>query len=200
MILPTLLLISGFPNSSVGKESACNAGDTSLIPGLGRPAWRRERLPTPVFWPGEFHGLYSPRGHTESDILVSPFLTQRLPPSQTPSWFSLLSKKYVLYFSLRGPVTFQLILFVHMSWGQVYVLLFIFNLSQSLSQCLIYNRWALNVCSVEQNRVCARRQVNQSHIRWKWKHQCRILLLNFHGLNKEYFRMDEECTNYMPSY
>ena len=20
--------------------------------------WRRERLPTPVFWPGEFHGLY----------------------------------------------------------------------------------------------------------------------------------------------
>ena len=22
--------------------------------------WRRERLPTPVFWPGEFHGLYSP--------------------------------------------------------------------------------------------------------------------------------------------
>ena len=29
--------------------------------------WRRERLPTPVFLPGEFHGLCSPRGHTESD-------------------------------------------------------------------------------------------------------------------------------------
>ena len=26
----------GFPDSSVGKESACNAGDLSLIPGLGR--------------------------------------------------------------------------------------------------------------------------------------------------------------------
>ena len=26
---------------------------------------RRERLPTPVFWPREFHGLYSPWGHTE---------------------------------------------------------------------------------------------------------------------------------------
>ena len=25
------------------------------------------RLPTPVFWPGEFHGLYSPRGRKESD-------------------------------------------------------------------------------------------------------------------------------------
>ena len=28
--------ISGFPDSSVGKESACNAEDPSLIPGLGR--------------------------------------------------------------------------------------------------------------------------------------------------------------------
>ena len=24
--------------------------------------WGRKQLPTPVFWPGEFHGLYSPRG------------------------------------------------------------------------------------------------------------------------------------------
>ena len=28
----------GFPNSSVGKESACNAEDPSLIPELGRSA------------------------------------------------------------------------------------------------------------------------------------------------------------------
>ena len=27
----------------------------------------RERLPTPVSWPGEFHGLYSPCGHKKSD-------------------------------------------------------------------------------------------------------------------------------------
>ena len=26
----------GFPGSSAGKESACNAGDPGLIPGLGR--------------------------------------------------------------------------------------------------------------------------------------------------------------------
>ena len=30
------LLIKGFSGSSVGKESACNAGDPSSIPGLGR--------------------------------------------------------------------------------------------------------------------------------------------------------------------
>ena len=46
-----------FPCGSAGKESAHNAGDLGSIP------WRRERLPTPVFWPGEFHGLYSPWGH-----------------------------------------------------------------------------------------------------------------------------------------
>ena len=49
----------GFPYGSAGKESACNEGDLSSIPQLRR----RERLPTPVFWPGEFHGLYSPWGH-----------------------------------------------------------------------------------------------------------------------------------------
>ena len=29
--------------------------------------WRRERLTTPVFWPGECHGLHSPWGGKESD-------------------------------------------------------------------------------------------------------------------------------------
>ena len=29
---------------------------------------RRESLPTPVFWPGEFHGLYSPWGRKELDM------------------------------------------------------------------------------------------------------------------------------------
>ena len=33
---------------------------------VGKIAWRKERLPTPV-WPGEFHGLYSPWGCQESD-------------------------------------------------------------------------------------------------------------------------------------
>ena len=36
------------PWCSAGKESACKAGDPSLIPGLRRPPWRTDRLPTPV--------------------------------------------------------------------------------------------------------------------------------------------------------
>ena len=38
-----------FPGSSAGKVSTWNAGNPSLIPGLGRSCWRRDRLPTPVF-------------------------------------------------------------------------------------------------------------------------------------------------------
>ena len=34
---------------------------------VGKIPWRRERLPTPVFWTGEFHGLYSPWGLKKSD-------------------------------------------------------------------------------------------------------------------------------------
>ena len=34
---------------------------------VGKIPWRRETLPTPVIWPGEFHGLYSPWGRTKSD-------------------------------------------------------------------------------------------------------------------------------------
>ena len=32
------IFLRDFPDSSVGKESACNAGDPGLIPGLGRSA------------------------------------------------------------------------------------------------------------------------------------------------------------------
>ena len=31
-------------------DSACNAEDPGSIPGSGRSPWRRDRLPTPVFW------------------------------------------------------------------------------------------------------------------------------------------------------
>ena len=40
--------------------------------------WRRERLPTAVFWPGEFHGLYSPWGRKESDTTEQLSLTHSL--------------------------------------------------------------------------------------------------------------------------
>ena len=38
------------PHSSVGKESACNAEDASLIPGLGRSPGEGIGYPLQYFW------------------------------------------------------------------------------------------------------------------------------------------------------
>ena len=51
----------------MGKESACNAGDTgdaSLILESGRFPWRKKWQPAPVFLPGEFHGQRSLVGYS----------------------------------------------------------------------------------------------------------------------------------------
>ena len=49
----------GSPCGLAGKKSTYNAGDLGSIPGfypwVTKIPWRRERLPTPEFWPGEFH-------------------------------------------------------------------------------------------------------------------------------------------------
>ena len=56
----------GFPCGSAGKESAHNVEDLGSIPELGRfPG--EGKGPTPVFWLGEFHGLYSPWDRKELD-------------------------------------------------------------------------------------------------------------------------------------
>ena len=67
-----LLQYSWASSGSGGKESTCNVGHLGLIPGLGRTPGRRERLPVPVFLPGNSQGQrtlvgYSPWCHKESD-------------------------------------------------------------------------------------------------------------------------------------
>ena len=44
------MLNRGFPDSSVGKESTCNAGDPSLIPGSGRSPGEGIGYPLQHFW------------------------------------------------------------------------------------------------------------------------------------------------------
>ena len=44
-------------------------------PSVGKIPLRRERLPTPVFWPGEFHGVYRPWACKELDTTERPLLT-----------------------------------------------------------------------------------------------------------------------------
>jgi len=57
----------GFPGGSDGK------GRPGFDPWVVKIPWRRERLPTPVLLPGEFHGQrnlagYSQWGHKESNM------------------------------------------------------------------------------------------------------------------------------------
>ena len=51
----------------MAKNPRTSAG-FGLDPWVGKIPWRRKWQPSPVFWPGEFHGLYSPWGRKESDM------------------------------------------------------------------------------------------------------------------------------------
>ena len=57
--------------------------------------WRRDRLPTPVFWPGELYELYSPWGLRESD---------------TTKWLTHMSEmEYLFLMYVRASLVAQLI-------------------------------------------------------------------------------------------
>ena len=62
---PLTPVFLGFPCGSANKESACNAGELGLIHGLGRSPGEVKGYPLPVFWPGEFHELYSTWGGSQ---------------------------------------------------------------------------------------------------------------------------------------
>ena len=66
------LFCGGFPGSSVGKESTCNAGDPGSIPGLGRS-------------PGE--GIGYPLQYSWAFLVVQ---LVKNPPAKRETWIQLL--------------------------------------------------------------------------------------------------------------
>ena len=48
--LAAIRCLKGFPDSSAGKESACNAGDPGSIPGWGRSPRERVGYPLQHSW------------------------------------------------------------------------------------------------------------------------------------------------------
>ena len=71
----TVKMILGFPDSSAGKESACNAGDPGSIPGSGRSPGEGKGYPLQYSSLENSMDLYSPWGCKESDM------TEGLSPS-----------------------------------------------------------------------------------------------------------------------
>ena len=70
-------------------QSLLQCGRPGFDPWVGKVPWRRERLPTPVFCPGEFHG-YSPyigksRTRLSNFHLLTNLLTP-VPSEQTILW------------------------------------------------------------------------------------------------------------------
>ena len=70
--LPTPVFLS-FPCDSVGKESACNAGDLGSIPGLGRSPGEGKGYP--LQYSGLENSMDSPWGRKESDTTEQLSLT-----------------------------------------------------------------------------------------------------------------------------
>ena len=53
---------------------------------LQKIPWRREQIPTPVFWPGEFHGLYEVKSLSCVQLFATPWTVAcQAPPSMRSS-------------------------------------------------------------------------------------------------------------------
>ena len=59
---------NGFPKVGQLIKNRLQCGRPGFDPRVGKIPWGREQLHTPVFWPGEFDGLYNPWGLKESDM------------------------------------------------------------------------------------------------------------------------------------
>ena len=102
----------GFPGGLDGEESACNAGDLSSIPGLGRSPGEGHGNPLQYSYLENPHGQrslagYSPWGYKESDM------TERLSTTQTMALVFLLQcllprhKIKIMYFIKKKTNTYN---------------------------------------------------------------------------------------------
>ena len=67
-VLHVCMCIYGLPLVAQLVKNPPEMQETWVRSLVGKIPWRRKRVPTPVFWPGEFYGLYSPWGLKESDM------------------------------------------------------------------------------------------------------------------------------------
>ena len=96
-IIARFSLKRGFPGSSADKESTCNAGDPSLIPGLGR-------------WAGE--GIDNPLQYFGASLVAQ---TVKNPPAVQETWVQCLRWEDPLE---KGMATHSNILAWRIPWSE----------------------------------------------------------------------------------
>jgi len=118
-----LFLPLGFPCGSAGKESACNARTWVWFLGWKDPL-EKGKVPTPVFWPGKFHGLYSPWGCKESN---------------TTEWLSLFLQvsKWTVLIGQNVSLDYPLLLWREIE-GMIFICSWLLNLLVEVSMHMCY--------------------------------------------------------------
>ena len=81
----------GFPGSSAGKESACNAGDPGSIPGSGRSPGERIGYPLQHSWTGGSVGKESACNVGDLNIFMCSF------SMIVSSWVKCLFKSFAQF-------------------------------------------------------------------------------------------------------
>ena len=131
-------LFQGFPGDSVGKESVCSAGDTGLIPWVGKISWRREWQPTPEFLPGESHRWKSLVGYTVHGLFQATYFLKSLP--WNPQLHCFLSPWNL--WPWVGASVLALVLLLLMRWALV-------SLSDFVSYSVSTLRMGLTFCRAD---------------------------------------------------
>ena len=137
---------------------------------VGKIPWKRERLTTPVFWPGEFHGLYSPWGLKELDMT---------------EWLSFQSPSHVQLFATTWTVAARLLC----SWdfpgkntgvGCHFLLQGIF-LTQGSNLCLLFDwqvlyHWTLGSLEAihHQAKTLQSTHIQSNNDTWTLAFQCMV--------------------------
>ena len=112
----SLYINMGFSGSSVGKESACSAGDPSLIPGFGRSPGRGHGNSLHLFLPGESPwreepvGLQSMGLHRVRHVWATKCMSTHIPKSRS-FWFAYSNVWMSFVFSLLNPVLWAMLVF-----------------------------------------------------------------------------------------
>ena len=117
-------MYKGFPVAQLVKNHL-QCGKPGFDPSVEKISWRRRRLLTPVSWPGEFHGMYSPWGGQELD------LTERLSLSYIYIYICVCVYMHIyIYIYMCVCIYMHIYIYTH-THTYIYIYIYITNISKT---------------------------------------------------------------------